>query len=88
MFSYLTLRYKRSQKTLSRGQPRPSMQNRLAVPEDKLLTRQRSISETINNQLKTISQILHTRHRSTVNFAVNPIAGLIAYTWQDKKPSL
>ena len=48
------------------------MQNRLVVPEDKLLTRQRSISETINNQLKTISQILHTRHRSTVNFAVNP----------------
>ena len=67
---------------------RKNMKNRLVVPEDKLLTRKRSIIETINNQLKTISQILHTRHRSTVNFAVNLIAGLIAYTWQDKKPSL
>ena len=66
---------------------RKNMQNRLVVLEDKLLTRKRSIIETINNQLKTISQVLHTRHRSRVNFAVNLIAGLIAYTWQDKKPS-
>ena len=67
---------------------RKNMQNRLVVLEDKLLTPKRSIIETIHNQLKTISQILHTRHRRTVNFAVNLIAGLIAYTWQDKKPSL
>ena len=67
---------------------RKNMQNRLVVLEDKLLTRKRSIIETINDQLKTISQILHTRHRSTVNFAVNLMAGLIAYTWQAKKPSL
>ena len=67
---------------------RKNMQNRLVVLEDKLLTRKRSMIETINNQLKTISQILHNRHRSTVNFAANLIAGLIAYTWQDKKPSL
>ena len=66
---------------------RKNMQNRLVVLEDKLLTRKRSIIETINNQLKTISQVLHTRHRSRVNFNVNLIAGLIAYTWQDKKPS-
>ncbi|MYC21929.1 MAG: IS982 family transposase, partial [Caldilineaceae bacterium SB0662_bin_25] len=30
----------------------------------------------------------HSRHRSTTNFLVNLIAGLIAYTWQPKKPSL
>ena len=30
----------------------------------------------------------HSRHRSTTNFIVNLIAGLIAYTWQARKPSL
>ena len=63
------------------------MRNRLVVLDDKLLTRKRSVIETIIDQLN-ISQILHTRHRSTTNFAVNLIAGLIAYTWQAKKPSL
>jgi hypothetical protein len=38
--------------------------------------------------LKNISQIAHTRHRSLDNFLVNLIASLIAYTHQDKKPSL
>ena len=30
----------------------------------------------------------HSRHRSPTNFTVNLIAGLIAYTWQARKPSL
>ena len=64
------------------------MQNRLVVLEDKLLTRKRFVIETIVDQLKNISQIEHTRHRSPTNFIVNLIAGLIAYTWQPKKPSL
>ena len=67
---------------------RKNMKNRLVVLDDKLLTRKRAVIETIIDQLKNISQILHTRHRSTTNFAVNLIAGLIAYTWQAKKPSL
>ena len=67
---------------------RKNMKNRLVVLDDKLLTRKRAAIETIIDQLKNISQILHTRHRSTINFAVNLIAGLIAYTWQAKKPSL
>ena len=66
---------------------RKNMKNRLVVLDDKLLTRKRAVIETIIDQLKNISQILHTRHRSTINFAVNLIAGL-AYTWQAKKPSL
>ena len=36
--------------------------------EDKLLLRKRSVIETINDQLKNISQIEHTRHRSVANF--------------------
>ncbi len=67
---------------------RKNMQNRLVVLEDKLLTRKRFVIETIVDQLKNISQIEHTRHRSPTNFIVNLIAGLIAYTWQPKKPSL
>ena len=67
---------------------RKNMQNQLLVLEDKLLTRKRFVIETIVDQLKNVSQIEHTRHRSTTNFIVNLIAGLIAYSWQAKKPSL
>src|SRR5262249_15667818 len=41
-----------------------------------------------NDQLKNICQIEHTRHRSVANFVVNLLAGLVAYTYQEKKPSL
>jgi len=52
------------------------------------MLRKRSLIETVNDQLKNISQISHSRHRSVLNFMVNVIAGLIAYTFQSKKPSL
>lgn len=55
---------------------------------DRLLLRKRAILETITDHLKNISQIEHTRHRSPLNFLVNLVAGLIAYTLQPKKPSL
>jgi len=53
-----------------------------------LLARKRSIIESIIDQLKNISQIEHSRHRSPVNFLVNLLCGLIAYAHQPKKPSL
>ncbi len=67
---------------------RKNMKNRLLPLVDKLLLRKRAIIETINDQLKNISQIAHTRHRSVDNFLVNVMAGLIAYTHQPKKPAL
>jgi transposase len=67
---------------------RRNMKNRLVPLVDKLLLRKRSIIETVNDQLKNISQIEHTRHRSPINFLVNLFAGLIAYCHQPKKPSL
>ena len=67
---------------------RSNMKNRLLTLEDKLKLRKRFIIETINDQLKNLSQIEHSRHRSVHNFAVNLIAGLLAYTFQPKKPSL
>ena len=65
-----------------------NMKNRLMNLIDKLLLRKRAIVETVIDQLKNISQIEHTRHRSPINFVVNVIAGLIAYCHQPKKPSL
>jgi len=65
-----------------------NMKNRLMLLSDKLLLRRRSILETITDQLKNISQIEHTRHRSLANLMVNVVAGLIAYCHQPKKPSL
>ena len=64
------------------------MKNRLLPLADKLLLRKRAIIETVLDQLKNISQIEHTRHRSVNNFVVNVLCGLIAYCHQPKKPSL
>lgn len=65
-----------------------NMKNRLMRATDKLLRRRRAIIESIIDQLKNISQIEHSRHRSPVNAFVNVICGLIAYCHQPKKPSL
>lgn len=65
-----------------------NMKERLLPEFDKLLLRKRGIVESIIDQLKNISQIEHTRHRSVFNFFVNLIAGLVAYTFREKKPSL
>jgi len=67
---------------------RSNMKNKLLPLADRLLLRKRSIVETIIDQLKNISQIEHSRHRSPVNFLVNVLCGLIAYCHQPKKPSL
>lgn len=65
-----------------------NMKNKFASFFDKLMLRKRAIIETIYDQLKNISQIEHTRHRSIWNFYTNVLAGLIAYTYQEKKPNL
>lgn len=67
---------------------RKNMKQREVALLDKLLLRKRAIVETIIDQLKNISQIEHTRHRSPINFVVNLVCGLIAYCYQPKKPSL
>ena len=67
---------------------RANMKNTLLPLLDKLLLRRRVIIETIVDQLKNISQIEHSRHRSPVNFVVNVLCGLIAYCHWPRKPSL
>lgn len=55
---------------------------------DNLLLRKRSLLETIHDQLKNISQLEHSRHRSLTGFMLNLVAALLAYSFQPKKPSL
>ncbi|KLU15992.1 hypothetical protein AFK69_07185 [Xenorhabdus sp. GDc328] len=52
------------------------------------MLRKRFLLETVNDQLKNISQIEHSRHGSVVGFLLEVVSGLIAYTFQPKKPSL
>ncbi len=65
-----------------------NMKNKLMLMEDKILLRKRSIIETINDHLKNICQIEHSKHRSFTNFIVNIVSGLVAYSFLPKKPSL
>lgn len=67
---------------------RSNMRQKLLSLRDRLLLRKRSLIETVNDQLKNISQIEHTRHRSQHNFLINLLAGVVAYSLQPKKPSL
>lgn len=67
---------------------RKNMKNRLMPLVDKLLLRKRSVIETVNDQLKNMCDIEHSRHRSPINFMVNMVAGLIRYTYFEKKPSI
>ena len=67
---------------------RKNMKNRLIPIVDKLLLRKRSVIETVNDQLKNMCDVENSRHRSPVNFMVNMIAGLIRYTYFEKKPSI
>lgn len=65
-----------------------NMKNILMTMRDKILLRKRSVIETVNDQLKNISQAEHSRHRSFANFITNLVASLIAYSFQEKKPSI
>lgn len=67
---------------------RSNMKNQLMLLSDRILLRRRAIIETIIDQLKNISQIEHSRHRSFLNFFVNVLCGLIAYCRRPLKPSL
>ena len=68
---------------------RSNAKNRLPMSlMDRILLRKRAIIESVIDQLKNISQIEHSRHRSVTGFLVNLLCGLIAYARQPKKPSL
>ena len=65
-----------------------NMKNCLMPLFDKLLLRKRAIIETIIDRLKNVCQVEHSRHRSPINYFADVIAGLVAYTYGQKLPSL
>lgn len=67
---------------------RNNMKNQLMSMHDKIMLRKRSVIETVNDELKNICQIEHSRHRGFTNFLTNMISGLIAYSFLPKKPTI
>ena len=55
---------------------------------DEVMLKKRMLIETVIGQLKSQTQLQHTRHRSFLNFQVNILSALIAYTYLEKKPTL
>ena len=67
---------------------RKNMKKQNLSDVDAILLRKRALVECVNDELKNICKIEHTRHRSIKGFLVNLIAGLTAYCFFPKKPSL
>ena len=67
---------------------RRNMKQKALSNEEKLLLRKRSVIETVNDELKNICQIEHTRHRSIAGFILNIISAIAAYSFFPKKPSI
>lgn len=65
-----------------------NMKQKALSNEEKLLLRKRSVIETVNDELKNICQVEHTRHRSINGFIINIMGALAAYNFFPKKPSI
>ena len=65
-----------------------NMRNSLMSVEDKILLRKRALIETVNDELKNIAQIEHSRHRSFNNFIANALSAIAAYCFFEKKPAI
>jgi hypothetical protein len=67
---------------------RRNMKNKAQTAFEKAILSQRCIIEAIIDQLKSICQIEHTRHRSPFNFLINLLSGLVAYVLKPRKPKV
>lgn len=67
---------------------RRNMKEKALSNEEKLLLRRRSVIETVNDELKNICQLEHTRHRSLNGFLLNIMSAIAAYSFFPKKPSI
>ena len=65
-----------------------NMKGAMMSVSDKLLLRNRAIIETVNDELKNIAQVEHSRHRCFDNFMVNQLGALAAYCFFPKKPTI
>jgi hypothetical protein len=69
-------------------QVRRNMKTKALSNEEKILLRKRSVIETVNDELKNICQVEHTRHRSISGFLLNIMGAIAAYSFFPKKPSI
>lgn len=67
---------------------RKNMKNKLMPMYEKLCRMKRGVIESVNDILMTICDIDHTRHRSPINAIAHAYAGVAAYTYLDKLPSI
>lgn len=67
---------------------RSNMKNRIMPIYDKIMLRKRSVIESVNDMLKNVAQLVHTRHRSVHNFIMNMLAALAAYCFFANKPQV
>ena len=65
-----------------------NMKGALMSVSDRLLLRKRAIIETVNDELKNIAQVEHSRHRSFDNFIVNLLGAISTYFFFPKKPCI
>ena len=54
----------------------------------KVALRKRAIIETVNDELKNIAQVEHSRHCSFENFVVNMLGAITSYCFFPKKPCI
>jgi len=65
-----------------------NMRNSLMSIADKILLRKRALIETVNDELKNIAQIEHSRHRSFNTSTQIPLPPLAAFCFFDKNPAI
>ncbi|WP_371586256.1 transposase [Prevotella histicola] len=65
-----------------------NMKGALMSVSDRLLLRKRAIIETVNDELKNIAQVEHSRHRCFDKFIVNLLGAIAAYCLFPKKPCI
>ena len=65
-----------------------NMKGALMSVSDRLLLSKRAIMETVNDELKNIAQVEHSRHRCFDNFIVNLLGAIAAYSLFPKKPCI
>lgn len=53
---------------------------------DRILLSKRALVETVNDELKNIAQIGHSKHRFFHNFIANSMSAIAAYCFFEKKP--
>ena len=67
---------------------RKNMKQRNLTETEQILLRKRAVIESVNDELKNICKLQHTRYRSVNGFLFNIMSALAVFSFFPKKPSL